>query len=108
MLIGWSTKEADVPQRRSTNFGSVQRRSVCARHSGGRAKKYYVYPFPYGEEDGDQDVRAYLHRNWKSYLNVERSRLVEKVKHPLEAGYTENDFNIKDEGLKPYYYSQRT
>ncbi|XP_074324222.1 uncharacterized protein LOC141661134 isoform X1 [Apium graveolens] len=71
-------------------------------------KKYYAYPFPYDEEDGDQVVRSYLHRNWKSYLSAERGQLVEKVKHLLEAGYTEKDFNIRDEGLKPYSYSQRT
>ncbi|KAL8132437.1 hypothetical protein AgCh_008075 [Apium graveolens] len=71
-------------------------------------KEYYAYPFPYDDEDGDQVVRAYLHRNWKSYLGAERSRLVDKVKQLLECGYTENDFNIRDEGLKPYYYSQRT
>ncbi|XP_074355723.1 uncharacterized protein LOC141695375 [Apium graveolens] len=35
MLSGWSTKEADDPLRRSTKFGSIERRSVCARHSGG-------------------------------------------------------------------------
>ncbi|KAL8107982.1 hypothetical protein AgCh_024410 [Apium graveolens] len=69
--------------------------------------EYYAYPYPYDEEDGDQVVRAYMLRNWKSYLSAERSRLVKKVKYLLEAGYTENDFNIKDEGLKPYYYSQR-
>ncbi|KAL8119352.1 hypothetical protein AgCh_016758 [Apium graveolens] len=71
-------------------------------------QEYYAYPFPYDDEDGDQVVRAYLHRNWKSYLGVERSRLVDKVKQLLECGYTEKDFNITDEGLKPYYYSQRT
>ncbi|XP_074342786.1 uncharacterized protein LOC141680463 isoform X1 [Apium graveolens] len=71
-------------------------------------KEYYVYPFPYDDEDGDQVVRAYLHRNWKSYLGADRSRLMDKVKQLLECGYTEKDFNIRDEGLKPYYYSQRT
>ncbi|XP_074323310.1 uncharacterized protein LOC141660243 [Apium graveolens] len=30
--------ESDDPLRRSTKFGSVETRSVCARHSGGRAK----------------------------------------------------------------------
>ncbi|XP_074330766.1 uncharacterized protein LOC141668000 isoform X2 [Apium graveolens] len=71
-------------------------------------KEYYTYPFPYDKEDGDQVVRSYLHRNLKSYLIAERGRLVEKVKHLLEAGYTEKDFNIRDEGLEPYYYSQHT
>ncbi|XP_074338824.1 uncharacterized protein LOC141676992 [Apium graveolens] len=71
-------------------------------------KEYYAYPFPYDDEDGDQVVRAYLHRNWKSYLGAERSRLVDKVKQLLECGYTEKDFNIRDDGLKPYYYSRRT
>ncbi|XP_074338825.1 uncharacterized protein LOC141676993 [Apium graveolens] len=71
-------------------------------------KEYYAYPFPYDDEDGDQVVRAYLHRNWKSYLGAERSRLVDKAKQLLECGYTEKDFNIRDDGLKPYYYSRRT
>ncbi|KAL8155070.1 hypothetical protein AgCh_000451 [Apium graveolens] len=48
-------------------------------------KKYYTYPFPYDDEDGDQVVRSYLRRNWKSYPGAKRNRLVEKVKHLLES-----------------------
>ncbi|KAK1359197.1 hypothetical protein POM88_043671 [Heracleum sosnowskyi] len=40
-------------------------------------KEYYAYPKIYDPEDGDRVVRAHLKRNFKSYLNAERGRLMQ-------------------------------
>ncbi|KAK1377386.1 hypothetical protein POM88_033579 [Heracleum sosnowskyi] len=68
-------------------------------------KEYYAYPKIYDPEDGDRVVRAYLKRNFKSYLNVERGRLMHDVNEILKRGYPESVINIRL--MRPYYFSQR-
>ncbi|KAK1361069.1 hypothetical protein POM88_045543 [Heracleum sosnowskyi] len=64
-------------------------------------KKFKIYD----PEDGDRVVRAHLKRNFKSYLNAERGRLMEDVNKILKRGYPESVINIRL--MRPYYFSQR-
>ncbi|KAK1372821.1 hypothetical protein POM88_029014 [Heracleum sosnowskyi] len=68
-------------------------------------KEYYAYPKIYDPEDGDRVVRAHLKRNFKSYLNAERGRLMQDVNEILKRGYPESVINIRL--MRPYYFSQR-
>ncbi|KAK1354367.1 hypothetical protein POM88_047623 [Heracleum sosnowskyi] len=67
---------------------------------------YYAYPKNCLPENGDKVVRAYLKRNFRSYLNKEKERLENHVNNLLECGYGEEDIDIKL--MNPHYFSQRT
>ncbi|KAK1401215.1 hypothetical protein POM88_000820 [Heracleum sosnowskyi] len=69
-------------------------------------KDYYAYPKNCLPENGDKVVRAYLKRNFRSYLNKEKERLENQVNNLLECGYGEEDIDIKL--MNPHYFSQRT
>ncbi|KAK1381937.1 hypothetical protein POM88_019672 [Heracleum sosnowskyi] len=68
-------------------------------------KEYYAYPKIYDPEDGDRVLRAHLKRNFKSYLNAERGRLMQDVNEILKRGYPESVINIRL--MRHYYFSQR-
>ncbi|KAK1361943.1 hypothetical protein POM88_046417 [Heracleum sosnowskyi] len=68
-------------------------------------KEYYNYPNNYGEENGDRVVRAHLGRNFKHFLNKEKSRMMKHVNKLLKSGYSKDQIDITT--MKPYYFSQR-
>ncbi|KAK1356675.1 hypothetical protein POM88_049931 [Heracleum sosnowskyi] len=68
-------------------------------------KEYYNYPNNYGEENRDRVVRAHLGRNFKHFLNKEKSRLMKHVNKILKSGYSKENIDITT--MKPYYFSQR-
>ncbi|KAK1381298.1 hypothetical protein POM88_028042 [Heracleum sosnowskyi] len=68
-------------------------------------KEYYNYPKNYGEENGDRVVRAHLGRNFKHFLNKEKSRLMKHMNKLLKSGYSKEQIDITT--MKPYYFSQR-
>ncbi|KAK1352564.1 hypothetical protein POM88_053261 [Heracleum sosnowskyi] len=67
---------------------------------------YYAYPKNCLPENGDKVVRAYLKRNFRSYLNKEKERSESHVNNLLECGYGEEVIDIKL--MNPHYFSQRT